>query len=56
MLHLLGVRLHPAVGMLLGLALVAFAIITTAPFLGFVGVLVVVMTVWTRLVSRRDTR
>jgi hypothetical protein len=55
MLHLLGVKLHPAVGILLGVAMVAIAITTAAPILGFVGALVVLMTVWMRIESsKRD--
>jgi hypothetical protein len=54
MLHLLGVRLHPAIGVLAGAALVAFGVVSAAPVLCFVGVVVVLATVWTRIGARRD--
>jgi hypothetical protein len=52
MLNLLGVRLHPLVGIALGCALVAFAAISADVTLGAVGAVMIFATVYGRIAAR----
>jgi hypothetical protein len=54
MLNLLGVRLHPAIGIAIGCALLAFAVFSADVTLGAVGLLMMFATVWMRLGRRTD--
>jgi hypothetical protein len=52
MLNLLGVKLHPAIGIALGCALLAFAALSADVMLGAVGVMMIFATVWVRIGDR----
>jgi hypothetical protein len=46
MLNLLGFRLHPAVGLVGGPALIAIGIVASIPALGLVGAIMLLATAW----------
>jgi hypothetical protein len=54
MLHLLGVRLHPAIGIALGCAVLAAAALSADVTLGAVGVVMMFATVFGRIAARPD--
>ena len=54
MLQLFGVKLHPAIGIVCGVALLAFGIASGTPTLCLVGAFVVFATAWTRIAAHRQ--